>query len=172
MATTAVSTGADVLYGDIVSLHSRRGAYRIASKSSLQLGDFWHMPVLHPSVFARLKVYQRFGVFDPRYRVAGDFELMLRFFRQGARFHYLPMAIAEMSVGGVSYVRYDAALVEVQQILRSELGNSPVETYVKGRACAQRHLFTAITELRNWSLSEHIIDWYRQMRRRLGDRTA
>ena len=75
-----------------------------------QLGDpdytssiRYTMPSLtHPTMFVRRDVYGRVGGFDERYKVAMDYELLLRVFRAGFRGRYLPVSLAAMQVGGNS----------------------------------------------------------------------
>ena len=74
-------TGAEAVYGDIhyvaadnlnrcLRYYSSRGF----SRWTMRLG---FMPA-HPSFYCRREVYERHGLFDTRYKVAADFELLLR----------------------------------------------------------------------------------------------
>lgn len=78
--------------------------------------------VNHPSVFVRRSVYERHGLFDTSYRYAMDYEIMLRWLVAGVRFRYLPMVIANMSLGGISDARRLLALREVRRAQRLHLG--------------------------------------------------
>lgn len=62
----------------------------------------WMPP--HPTLFLRRALYQRHGVFDTRYRIAADYDLMLRMLTTLAagEVHYLPHVLVRMRVGGVS----------------------------------------------------------------------
>ena len=61
------------------------------------------MPVNHPTVFVRSRCYERCGVFDPAYRTAADFDLMLRLLHDcRAGFYYLDATLACMREGGES----------------------------------------------------------------------
>jgi GT2 family glycosyltransferase len=95
---------ADGVYGDLVyvrhqdSRHIVRywqaGAYR---PRAFRTG--WVPP--HPTFFCRAAVYRELGGFDPAYRVAGDFELMLRFIeKNGIRVRYVPKPLVRMRAGG------------------------------------------------------------------------
>lgn len=96
----------DGLYGDLdyvspdnpnkVIRHWVGGAF---TKRSLRYG--WMPP--HPTVFVRRSVYDRFGAFDTRYRVSGDYDAMLRFFQNDElKFAYLPRVMVRMTAGGIS----------------------------------------------------------------------
>lgn len=71
------------------------------------------MTINHPSVFVRRSVYGAVGGFDPTYRLAMDYELMLRFYTKGYRFKELgDIILANMSYGGVSDRCWTQALRE------------------------------------------------------------
>ena len=63
---------------------------------------WYQMALPHPSVFVRKKVYNLFGVFNMDYHVASDYELMLRFYSNKVKFHYLNKIVAYFRYGGIS----------------------------------------------------------------------
>ena len=74
----------------------RSGAF---SRRQLRLG--WMPP--HPTLFLRRSTLERVGPFDLSYRIAGDYEFILRLFKdQTLRVVYLPEVLVKMRVGGVS----------------------------------------------------------------------
>ncbi len=61
----------------------------------------WMPP--HPTVYLRKKVYDRFGFFDTSFRIAADYDFMLRIFRDNLRTAvYIPEVLVKMRVGGES----------------------------------------------------------------------
>jgi glycosyltransferase involved in cell wall biosynthesis len=62
----------------------------------------WMPP--HPTLFLRRSLYKRFGLFDTRYRIAADYDLILRMLTTLAagEVRYLPHVLVRMRVGGVS----------------------------------------------------------------------
>ncbi len=61
----------------------------------------WMPP--HPTLYLRRSVYERLGGFDTRYRIAADYDLMLRVLRQlPGRAVYLPQVLVRMRLGGES----------------------------------------------------------------------
>ncbi len=57
----------------------------------------------HPTFFVRRDIYQRFGLFDTRYRIQSDFELCMRFLRvHGVRSKFIPQILVRMRMGGVT----------------------------------------------------------------------
>lgn len=69
------------------------------SKRSLALG--WMPP--HPTLYVRREWYTRIGGFDLRYRIAADYDSVLRMFSQADfRAAYLPEVLVRMRLGGAS----------------------------------------------------------------------
>ncbi len=61
----------------------------------------WMPP--HPTLYLRRVLYESYGGFDLRYRIAGDYDLMLRMLsRMPGRVVYLPQVLVRMRVGGTS----------------------------------------------------------------------
>lgn len=75
--------------------------WRSDSYSRAKLGRGWMPP--HPTLFMRSRVFARLGVYDTRYRIAADYEAMLRYFgRGGVEPAYIPEVLVKMRVGGES----------------------------------------------------------------------
>lgn len=70
------------------------------------------MSVHHPSVFVPNAAYRMHGGFDQGFRLAMDYELMLRFLRRGCGFEVIDRDLSEMSLGGVSVVDWRGAYAE------------------------------------------------------------
>jgi glycosyltransferase involved in cell wall biosynthesis len=71
--------------------------------------------VYHPTVFVKRSAYERFGMFDVDYRVAMDYELLLRFKRQGGKFLSLEYVLANMTLDGLSFDSWSFGLKEVRK---------------------------------------------------------
>lgn len=106
IAQTFEKTGADVLYGDLVYVNKQDTSKIIRYwksqpfKPSL-LNSGW-MPA-HPTVFAKREVYEKHGLFDLSFRIAADYDMMLRIFKDSSlNVVYLPEVITRMRVGGAS----------------------------------------------------------------------
>lgn len=96
----------DAVYGDIhyvrasdISKPVRRYSSRSFRPWMMRLG---FMPA-HPSFYCRRRVYQTYGLFDTSFRVAADFEQLLRLiFINRIKIRYLPIDFVTMRTGGVS----------------------------------------------------------------------
>ncbi|MEZ5582493.1 MAG: glycosyltransferase family 2 protein [Candidatus Competibacteraceae bacterium] len=95
-----------VCYGDLVYIsrdhpervvrYWRAGEYR---PDLLRRG--WMPP--HPTLYVRRRLYQQHGGFDTRYRIAADYDCMLRLLsRMEGRVVYIPEVLVRMRTGGVS----------------------------------------------------------------------
>ena len=57
----------------------------------------------HPTLFLKRDIYKRYGFFNTDFRIAADYELMLRLFEKNKiSSHYIPEVLIKMRVGGVS----------------------------------------------------------------------
>ncbi len=57
----------------------------------------------HPSTFIRRECFVKWGGYDTSYRIAGDFDLLLRFMLlKGMHCRYLPLCTHDMALGGAS----------------------------------------------------------------------
>ncbi|MCA0132438.1 glycosyltransferase family 2 protein [Winogradskyella alexanderae] len=96
----------DGVYGDLkyVQFNDPERVVRFwksqAFKSGL-LKKGWMPP--HPTVFLGRSVYERLGGFDTTFKIAADYDFLLRLFLTSSfSIHYIPKTITLMRLGGVS----------------------------------------------------------------------
>jgi len=81
---------------DRVIRHWKAGDFAMA-----KLKRGWMPP--HPTLYLRREVFERVGLYDTSFHIAGDYEAMLRFLTAGSvRLAYLPQVMVQMKMGGVS----------------------------------------------------------------------
>lgn len=96
----------EAVYGDLVYVskddNSRIVRYWQAGAFQRQrLTQGWMPP--HPTFYVRRSVYERLGGFDTRYRIAADYDNMLRLLWHGKlQTAYIPQVLVRMRTGGVS----------------------------------------------------------------------
>jgi glycosyltransferase involved in cell wall biosynthesis len=74
------------------------------------------MPAInHPTIVCRRALYVRNGLFDLHYRIAMDYEWLLRNHSRGAVGRYIPDLTSHMGAGGVSQRHMRASLLEVRR---------------------------------------------------------
>lgn len=92
---------ADLTYVRPEDLNSivRRWRSGCLPKSRMLWG--WHPA--HPTFYVKREIYSRFGTFDTRFRIAADYELMLRFIQKyKISCAYLDRRTVRMRLGGAS----------------------------------------------------------------------
>ena len=88
--------GSQIIYGDLYMGES------MSNKLIVELNEISARMIPHPTVFVSLDTYQKFGAFNTAYRVAADYELMLRLRSMGAKFLKVDLPLAAMHPGGFS----------------------------------------------------------------------
>ena len=83
-----------------------------------RLARGWMPP--HPTLYVRRSWYQRIGFFDTSYRIAADYDCILRLFSQpDFKAVYLPEVLVKMRVGGASNRSLGNILLKSQEDLRA-----------------------------------------------------
>ena len=94
----------DCVFGDLIYTDKNEKVKRVWKGSAFKKGAFkkgW-MPA-HPTFYCRRSVYEKLGLYDDSFKIAGDFELMLRFLeKHSIRSKYVPKTLVNMKVGGAS----------------------------------------------------------------------
>lgn len=96
----------DAIYGDLVYVNRVKTdeIVRLWKAKPFVSGLFkkgWVPP--HPTFFARKEVYDNFGSFNLKYKLAADFELLFRMIEVNQiKVHYLPEVLVKMRLGGAT----------------------------------------------------------------------
>lgn len=78
----------------------------------------------HPSFYCRRNVYQRYGLFDTSFRVAADFEQLLRLiYIEQIKTEYIPLDFVTMRMGGASNNGLGSRLTIMKEHLRAFRNN-------------------------------------------------
>jgi len=114
----AFDENTDCVFGDLIYTDSNEKTKRIWKGSEFKKGAFqkgW-MPA-HPTFYCRRSIYEKLGLYNDTYKIAGDFELMLRFFeKHNIRSKYIPQTLVNMKIGGVS----NSSIKSKMDILKEE----------------------------------------------------
>lgn len=95
--------------------------------------------VSHQSTYISREAYDKYGCYLMDFHVAMDFELMLRFTRLGARFHYIDEDLAIFRMGGISQTSHKRRYYEMKNAL-----------VINGRNFIEVNLFMCYLYLRTW----------------------
>jgi len=103
---TFKSNDIDAVYGDIAFIRpdNLQKVIRHYSSKKFHPGKFafGFMPA-HPSFYAKKECYNRMGLYKYDYKIAADYELLIRFlFKNKIKTSYIPAIMVYMRTGGVS----------------------------------------------------------------------
>lgn len=112
----------DGVYGDLdyvatddTSRIIRRWRSGTYDPASLKWG--WMPP--HPTLFLRRRVYEQLGAYDTDFRIAADYEAMMRYLVRGQiRLAYIPEVMVNMRLGGESNRSLGRILTKSREDLR------------------------------------------------------
>lgn len=120
-------SGLDILYGNLVYVKSNDTKKVVRNWKSKTYYKFFfeHANVPpHPSLFVRSKVYNEIGLFDLRYKLAADYELMLRMFKNhNFNSKYINKLITKMRLGGATNQSFSNVVAQNKEILQSWRNN-------------------------------------------------
>ena len=104
----------DVIYGNAVWFdHSEKTRPYVCHN----IEELWfRMAIPHPTVFIKKDIYQRYGMFDIKYSIAADYDLVLRLYSRGLKFGYINENLAYFRKGGISTKRQNICIQEAREI--------------------------------------------------------
>ncbi|KAB7881210.1 glycosyltransferase [Poseidonibacter ostreae] len=73
----------------------------------------------HPTLFLKREVYEKYGGFDLSFKIAGDYDFMLRVLSAGIKVKYIPKVLYKMRVGGESNKSLKNIILKSQEDLRA-----------------------------------------------------
>ena len=128
---------ADAVFSDIAQIDASGRVVRIFrgegfAREKLRRGIY----PPHPGFYARPELLRKLGGFEPKLKIAGDFDLMIRFFNApGSRWVYVPERIVTMRVGGASHSGIKQYLHNSHEIAQSchNRGLNPALVPIYGR---------------------------------------
>jgi glycosyltransferase involved in cell wall biosynthesis len=121
--TTLEQEDCDAVYGDIHYVKDddltrcvRYYSSRRFTRDRMMQG---YIPA-HPSFYCRRKVYQQYGLFDTSFRLAADFEQLLRLiYVEKIRIRYIEKDFVTMRMGGASTSGWKSHVVTMKEHLRA-----------------------------------------------------
>jgi glycosyltransferase len=95
----------DAVYGDITYFNTDTKKitryWKAGQYSESKLDNGWTIP--HPALFVRKSVYERYGLFRTDYKIASDYEFILRILKiHKISILYIPEVFVRMYDGGTS----------------------------------------------------------------------
>lgn len=113
----------DAVYGDalFVNYHNTSKIVRYYSSRKFTTSRFrlGYMPA-HPSFYAKRELFEKFGYYKEDYKIAADFELLVRFLHiHQIKSLYLEMPFLFMRMGGVSNKSLHSKYILNKEIVRA-----------------------------------------------------
>ena len=113
----------DSVFADLVYVNPDNLAkvvrYYDSSYFSPSKFSYGWMPA-HPTFFVRRDIYEKYGFFKTDYKIAADYELLVRFLgKHRISYFYLQIPLVKMRIGGVSTTSLKNNFILNQEILRA-----------------------------------------------------
>lgn len=152
----------NVVYGQVNHI-SPSGTYLYTrGKPWSEVGEKYKqlMTIPHQGVFHRKYLFDKNGKFDESFKIAGDYELLLRELKSKDAF-YLPLVIAAMRQGGVSNLGANSKLI-IKELRKAQLKNGlrwPGFYWILAmiRVYLRKFLWVVLGE----TLTRKLLDWGR-----------
>ena len=92
---------ADLEFVDSIETSKVVRVWKAGNFEEKKLNNGWIIP--HPTFFVKKSIYEKYGVFNTSFKIAADYELLLRLLKlHKINLFYLPEIIISMRIGGVS----------------------------------------------------------------------
>jgi glycosyltransferase involved in cell wall biosynthesis len=100
----AEGKGIRVVYGQVVKINQAGSILRVEGKPWGKIRWLMPhgMPLPHPGLMHHRSLFETHGVFDESFRIAGDYDLLLRELRKGQALHALGVRVVGSEVGGIA----------------------------------------------------------------------
>lgn len=125
----------DAVFGDLVFVDPQnltRVVRRYSSKGWRPEKFARGFMPAHPTFFVRRNFYAQLGVFKTDYRIAADYELLIRFlYVNRLRYQYLPLNMVTMRKGGVSSNGLKSNIILNEEIIRGCRENGIQTNHIK-----------------------------------------
>ncbi|GKX65532.1 glycosyltransferase family 2 protein [Inconstantimicrobium mannanitabidum] len=79
----------------------------------------------HPTAFVPKSIYNKFGLYDESYRIAADYDFMLRLFDNNVQFKFINKVIANFREGGLSTTSIEKCKNETLAV-KEKHGHNPI----------------------------------------------
>ncbi|MEO6850812.1 MAG: glycosyltransferase family 2 protein [Mucilaginibacter sp.] len=123
----------DATISDIVFL-KKNSTDKVARKYSSENWNpakfAWGYMPPHPSFFVKRSLLNKFGLYKTDYKIAADYELLIRYFLVNKiNWKYLPMITTKMSLGGASTKGFKSLLIINKEIAKACKENNVFSNY-------------------------------------------
>ncbi|OGQ95220.1 MAG: glycosyl transferase [Deltaproteobacteria bacterium RIFOXYD12_FULL_57_12] len=157
VAEEFASRNVDAVFGDLVYVDSHDPGrivryYRSADFHVNKFASGW-MPA-HPTFFVKRVMYERYGLFKTDYKIAADYELLVRFlYKNNVSYSYIPKVLVRMRTGGISTKGVGSNWILNREIVKACNENGIKTNMLKVLAKYPRKIFELIRKPSQQALS-------------------
>jgi len=90
----------DIVCGDVIA--QTKDNIPVYRKGEVGEVIYYKMPVCHQAVFAQAVVFSQIGIFDLQYKIAADYDWLLKAYINGSKIKYINEPLASFCCGGFS----------------------------------------------------------------------
>ncbi len=123
----------DSIIGDIIFENENNQIVRKYSSKSWNISMFsWGFMPPHPSFYCKSSIYHEFGGYKTNFKIASDFELLLRFLKiKKISYQYISLIMVKMKTGGVSTRGFKSLYIINKEIKEACISNGVKTNYIK-----------------------------------------
>lgn len=110
-----------VVYGDLeyVDPKNNRVTRRWKVGENKRKKWLWGWSIPHTTTFIRREVFDHFGYYLEHYKIAGDYDFLLRVcYQQNLKSVYLPKTLVRMNKGGISNVSFKNRMIGIMESMK------------------------------------------------------
>jgi glycosyltransferase involved in cell wall biosynthesis len=116
----AGGSGADLVYGRMLLTD---GDAATIQGREVQLNDLAGETLCHPATLVKRRVFDEVGKFDTTFRIAGDYDFLVRCFAHPVTTRYVPEIISRMAMGGLNEEQYMLSCRERKRVVRTRFSS-------------------------------------------------
>jgi glycosyltransferase involved in cell wall biosynthesis len=125
----------DAVFGDLIFVDAKNPSKVVRKYSSKAWTPkkfaYGFMPA-HPTFFVKRSLYNEIGLFNTKYPIGSDYELLIRFlYTHKIKYHYLDKVMVTMRTGGASTKGLKSNLILNRDILNACRENGIKTNYLK-----------------------------------------
>jgi glycosyltransferase involved in cell wall biosynthesis len=116
----AGGAGADLVYGRMLLTD---GDAATIQGREVELDDLAGETLCHPATLVKRRVFDEVGKFDTSFRIAGDYDFLVRCFAHPVSTQYVPEIISQMAMGGMNEEQYMLSCRERKRVVRARFSS-------------------------------------------------
>jgi glycosyltransferase involved in cell wall biosynthesis len=122
----------DLVYGNALFINDVNKPIRFYSSSSFKpIMFFFGFQPAHTATFIKTQIHKKYGLYDENYKIAGDYDLLLRFIlKYKLQYRYINRTIVKMKIGGKSTSGIQSIFQLNSEIKKSLKNNNLFSNYI------------------------------------------